>query len=278
MAKSFLEKMQAIDRRIIFLFVAIGVIIPLVYPLKLGVTVTSRVQSIYDKIEKLPERSPILIAADFDPSAAPELNPMLESVVNHCFRKNHKVIVATLWPGAAGLINKALEEQSREFKRVKGEDYIFLGFKAGGTPVILGMGQDMKKTFPEVDNRPYDEIPVLKGINKLADLKYAVAISAGVPGLDNWVIYGSEKYHFEIGGGCTGVMATQYFPYLQAKQINGLMGGLKGAAEYEELTGRRDKGNAVKRMDPQAVTHIVIIAFIILGNIAYFGTRKRAES
>jgi len=179
MEKSFWEKLQAIDRRVIFLFMAVGVIIPLLVPLNLGVNVTSRVRSIYDKIEALPERTPILIAADFDPSAAPELYPMLESVVNHCFRKNHKVIVATLWPGAAGLINRALEQQSKEFGRVKGEDYIFLGFKAGGTAVVLGMGQDMKKAFPEVDNKPYNDIPVLKGINKLADFTYAVAISAG---------------------------------------------------------------------------------------------------
>jgi hypothetical protein len=275
MAKSFWEKMQAIDRRIIFLFVAVGVIIPLVVPLKLGVSVTSRVRSIYDRIEKLPERSPVLIAADFDPSAAPELYPMFESVVNHCFRKNHKVIVVTLWPGAAGLVNKALAEHSKEYKRVKDEDYVFLGYKAGGYAVILGMGQELKKAFPEVDKKPTSDIPVLKGIDKLSDISYAVAISAGSPGIDDWIIYGGQKYGFELGAGCTGVMATQYFPYLQAKQLNGLMGGLKGAAEYEMLMGRRDKGSAVKRMDPQAVTHIVIIAFIVLGNIAYFSTRKK---
>ena len=274
MAKSFWEKMQAIDRRIIFLFVAVGVIVPLLVPLKLGASVTKRVQSIYDKIEKLPERSPVLIAADFDPSAAPELYPMLECVLNHCFKKNHKVIVVTLWPGAAGLVNKALEDHSKQYERVKGEDYIFLGFKTGGYAVILNMGQDMKKTFPEIDNKPFSEFPVLKGIGKLADIKYAVAISAGSPGIDDWIIYGSEKYGFELGAGCTGVMATQYFPYLQAKQINGLMGGLKGAAEYEVLVGRQKEGSAVKRMEPQAVTHIIIIAFIILGNIAYFSTKK----
>jgi hypothetical protein len=287
MAKSFWEKMQAIDRRIIFLFVAVGVVVPLLVPLRLGVSITSRVRSIYDTIDKLEkkegkERPVILIAADFDPSAAPELYPMLESVVNHCMQRNHRVIVATLWPGAAGLINNALDEQAKRHNRVKGEDYIFLGYKAGGTPVILGMGQDMKKTFPEVDNRPYSDIPVLRGIDKLSDIDYAVSISAGVPGIDQWVIFGSEKYKFKIGGGCTGVMATQYFPYLQAKQLNGLMGGLKGAAEYEMLLmneGReKETGSAVQRMDPQAVTHIAIIAFIILGNIAYFATKKTRKS
>ena len=274
MARSFWEKMQAIDRRIIFLFVAAGVIVPLIAKLNLGVSVTGRVRAIYDKIESLPERSPVLISADFDPSAAPELYPMLESLVHHCFKKNHRLILVTLWPGAPGLVNQVLEEQSKLLNKVKGENYIFLGFKTGGYGVVLSLGQDIKKAFPIVDNKPITEIPVLKGIDKLADIKYAVGLSAGVPGIDTWVIYGSEKYGFELGAGVTGVMATQYFPYLQSKQVNGLMGGLKGAAEYEMLLGRQKEGSAVKRMDPQAVTHVIIIAFIILGNIAYFTIKK----
>jgi hypothetical protein len=67
----------------------------------------------------------------------------------------------------------------------------------------------------------------------------------------------------------------------------GIMGGLKAAAEYESLImnaypeeyGDRDQFIAMKRMGPQTFAHIVIILFIIIGNIAYFGaTRGRARS
>jgi hypothetical protein len=276
MAKPFWEKMQAIDRRIIFLFVAAGVIIPLIVTLDMGVRVTEIVKGIHKKVEDLEPGSPILIAADFDPSAKEELYPMLEAVLYHCFKKNHRVVAVTLWPGAAGLIKQALKDQAKEFNKVNGEDYVFLGFKTGGPAVVLSMGQDLKNTFPEIDNKPSAQIPVLNDINRLADFSYVIAISAGAPGIDEWIIYGSEKYGFKLGGGCTGVMATQYFPYLNAKQINGLMGGLKGAAEYEDLVKR--PSTAMKSMDAQAVTHLVIIAFIILGNIAYFSTRKTKKS
>ncbi len=47
------------------------------------------------------------------------------------------------------------------------------------------------------------------------------------------------------------------------------MGGLKGAAEYEKLSGYED-GFAQKGMDAQSVVHAVITLFIIFSNVVYF--------
>ena len=61
------------------------------------------------------------------------------------------------------------------------------------------------------------------------------------------------------------------------------MGGIKGAAEYEAELMRRypqfkDKSHpGIDMMGPQAVAHVVIMLFIIIGNVAYFATRRRSE-
>ena len=39
------------------------------------------------------------------------------------------------------------------------------------------------------------------------------------------------------------------------------------------LVGAPDR--AIKGMQPQSVTHVIIVLFIILGNIAYFAARRR---
>jgi hypothetical protein len=52
----------------------------------------------------------------------------------------------------------------------------------------------------------------------------------------------------------------------------GMLGGLAGAAEYETLIGH--PGQATEGMRPQSVTHLIIIAFIILGNGMYFLSRR----
>jgi nitrate/nitrite transporter NarK len=83
-----------------------------------------------------------------------------------------------------------------------------------------------------------------------------------------------------IGGGVTAVEAPLLYPYYP-KQLIGLMGGLQGAAEYEAalMTGKPRFADtattAMIRMFPQTVAHVVIVLFVVLGNISYFATKRR---
>src|SRR5574341_312318 len=136
------------------------------------------------------------------------------------------------------------------------------------------MGQDLAKAFPKDQaGRPLAELPMMEGIKSLRDVQYMISLGAGSPGVEAWYVYGKEKYGFELGGGVTAVSAAGLYPLLQTGQINGLMGGLRGAAEYETLMGRR--GQATAGMDAQSATHALIILLILVGNIGYLGSRCR---
>ena len=63
---------------------------------------------------------------------------------------------------------------------------------------------------------------MLQGITNLRDVSYAVSLGAGNPGVEAWYVFGKDKYKFELGGGCTGVMAPGLYPLLRSGQINGL--------------------------------------------------------
>jgi hypothetical protein len=52
-----LEKLQKLDRRWIFLFILVSVIVPLLYPLNLGIATSRPVENMYNFIENLPEGS-----------------------------------------------------------------------------------------------------------------------------------------------------------------------------------------------------------------------------
>jgi len=67
-------------------------------------------------------------------------------------------------------------------------------------------------------------------------------------------------------------MATTFFPFLNSGQIVGMVAGLKGAAEYERLIDHKEM--ASRGMDAQSIAHLVVIGFILVGNLAYFATRK----
>jgi hypothetical protein len=271
---SFSERMLKIDRRIIFLMIGLCTLLPLLYPVGLPIRISSEVRGVYDHIESLPERSVFLLSIDFDPASKPELYPQAIALLRHAFRKHLRVVTMTLWVSGTGMADQLVTQVAKEMGMEYGTDYAFLGWSPGGQAVIINMGQDLYSAFPsDYSGKATKDLPVLDGVRSLKDVGYMISLGAGRPGVEEWYVFGKDKYKFELGGGCTGVMAPGLYPLLRSGQINGLIGGLRGAAEYENLIGQ--KGKAVAGMDAQSATHLAIIALVIMCNLFYFSLRQQ---
>jgi hypothetical protein len=270
--KEFARWMVSIDRRIIFLLIALGTLLPLLHPFGLPIKVSPEVRGVYDHIESLPAGSVFFLSLDFDPSSKPELEPQAVALLRHAFRKHLRVIGMTHWLPGTGLAESIFVRVAKEMGKRAEKDYVFLGWSPGTGSLVIAMGQDLYKAFPS-DNakRPTLGMPVLEGVRNLRDVNYLISLAAGNPGIEMWYVFGKDKYRFEMAGGSTGVMAPGLYPFLRSGQINGLIGGLQGAAEYETLIGQ--KGTAVAGMDAQSADHFVIIALVLLCNVFYFVLR-----
>lgn len=274
--REFAKRMLALDRRIIFTLIALATLIPLLSPIGLPIRISPEVQRVYDYIESLPEGSVFLLSMDFDPASKPELYPMAVALLRHAFQRNLKVIGMTLWVTGTGMAEGVFSSVAAEMGKEKGRDYVFLGYAPGGSSVILNMGQDLYATFPtDHYGTRMAELPMMRFVKTLRDVQYVVSLAAGNPGIEAWYVFGKEKYGFELGGGGTAVIAPGLYPLLDTGQINGLIGGLRGAAEYETLVG--SKGKAVAGMDAQSATHLLIIVLIGVCNLFYFTTRREGR-
>lgn len=271
----WLRKLGKIDRRIIFLVVIIAVALPIVFPLNLPVYVTAEVRGVYNEIDKLPPGSAVMIDFDYEPASTPELDPMAIAILKHCFSRNLRVIATTTYASGSGIAEKWVTAIGKQYGKINGKDYINLGYKAGGYAVIIGLGTDLHKTFPQdFYGNSTKALEVLKGIHSLRDIGYLICLHDDSTVFD-WITYGYERYGIKIGAGCTAVMAPGNYPAMQAKQLTGIIGGLKGASEYEKLVGYRSSGS--EGMDSQSVIHIFIIGLIIFGNISYFALRGKKQ-
>jgi len=274
---TFAERMLKIDRRIIFLVIGLCTLLPLLYPVGLPIKISPEVQSVYDHIESLPEGSVFLLSFDFDPASKPELYPQSIALLRHAFRKNLRVVAMTLWVSGTGLADQIITQVAKDMGKENGKDYVFLGWSPGNTAVIINMGQNLYQTFPsDYGGKATKGLPVLDGVQSLKDVTYMISLGAGNPGVEAWYVFGKDKYKFEMGGGCTGVMAPGLYPLLRSGQINGLIGGLRGAAEYEILVG--EKGKAVAGMDAQSATHVAIVVLVMICNVFYFMLRQQGKS
>uniref|UniRef100_A0A7V3RIF5 Uncharacterized protein n=1 Tax=candidate division WOR-3 bacterium TaxID=2052148 RepID=A0A7V3RIF5_UNCW3 len=278
---NFAERIAKIPRQIIYTIIALAIIIPLIIPIGMPINVMPQTQKLFNAIESLPpDGKPILISCDFDPQSMPELYPMLEALLNHCFNRNLRVLILALWPQGAGMAEMVLKKVPVVYNKNYGKDYVFLGYKAGAAAVVLGMGDNFKNVFPaDYYNNPLDALPLTAQIKNYNDISLVISLSAGDPGYRTWLLYGQSKFGFKLGAGVTAVSAADTYPYLNSGQLTGVFAGMKGAAEYEtalykkgyKLTSR----TATKAMDAQSLGHFFIMLFIIIGNVGYFFMRRK---
>jgi len=269
------DRLATIDRRIIFLVIAVTVGAPFFIHFKLPISVTPPVQQVYDEVESLKPGDVIMLVFDYAPSSMPELNPMAVALLRHAFRKDLKVIACTILPPGAAMAQSVIEPIAKQMQKTQGEDWVNLGFKPGGATVILGMNKDIHEVFPEdYGGRKVEEIPLMQRVHSYADIPLLIDLS-GTNAPESWIAYARVQCGQKVAAGITAVMAADFYPYLDTGKLSGMLGGLRGAAEYEKLVDAPDFAIKIG-MPSQTWAHAAIVLFVIIGNIAY-AARRRAH-
>ena len=279
-----LDKLAQLDRRWVFLAMFLAVAIPILLQKTFPEKATPIVRKVFDKVENLPAGSKILLAFDYDPASAGELDPMATAWVRHCCEKRHKMYFMALWPLGPRMVEERINHVIKaDYPELEyGKDYVNLGFKSGLEGVIQVITTDLKKLYTaDVAGTSLDDIPMTQDLKSIQEMDLILNVSAGTPGTKEWVQYASTPYGIPTAGGCTGVQATLLYPYYP-NQLMGLLGAIKGAAEYEAALAEKypryaapEFNEGLRRMSPQLVAHLLMVGLIMLGNVIYFAQRRR---
>jgi hypothetical protein len=269
---SFWDKLGALDRRWIYLLVALSVIFPLIVPISFKISITPEAQQLFEAVDELPDSSVVMLTFDYYPSTVAETEPMATVALHHLFRKDCKVITMTTIPlGGPSMAERVTRTVAREYNKDYGVDFVNLGYKANWVAVLKGMGNSIEAIYP-ADNSgtPLSGLPLMATVKNYDDVSF-IFIVADNDIVQNWVSIVNAQYGTPMGAGVTAVGAPKYYAFVGSGQLTGLLGGMKGAAEYELLADAQ--GLAEKGMGMQSLTHLVIILMVIVGNIAFFAGR-----
>ena len=273
MKKSTLDKIVNINPRYVFILVALAVVLPMVFEVKMPTITSPPVEALDKEMQSLPPDSRIILSPDYDPATEPELHPMAEALLRHSFRKGIRVFGMTLNLQGQNLGVEVFARVSQEFGIPDdGSRYVWAGFRIG--PVLLQIGEDIIEVFQtDFQGRDLRSLPMMKGVKNLDDFELCISLSGTNVGY-NWINLPGTRYGKKIALGVTGVLVANFYPFLQSGQLVGMLPALKGAAEYEHLIDYHN-GRGKRGMGSQSAAHVLIILLIILGNIFYF--MQRAE-
>jgi len=335
---SIWDRLLKINRQVIYLFLAVVVAVPLFVPFRIRPMAMEPVRSLFNTIDSLPADKAVVISVDYAPDTEAVLQPMTVALLRHCFARRIKAGVLALPVNGLGLAENALTQVVGEFNARAagpedslryGVDYVFWGFQTPILMVLTGMGEDINKVFPvDAYRNRTDTLPISEALRTYSDVGIVVSI-AGSNYPMYWITYAQTVFKVKVGTGVTAVSAADYYPYYsKTRQFSGILAGMKGAAEYEELVESRyprtrltvprtgdfvrtsqGKGKIV-RIDPalgqatvavaareisvpleqiehqvrrkateamssQTLAHLGIMLLIVIGNVAFFASRRR---
>lgn len=281
-----LSRSQAIDRRILYLLLAVVVSLPFVVSVRVPPPLISpQTRQFYDTIERIAadpvqSRKLIIFCTNYAPGTLAENQPQTEAVMRHLMRKRLKfAIFAFNYPQGRDMGQRAVNALREKYDYHYGTDFVNWGFRPPDAiePLLKAAVRDIPGALGnDINGTPLSEVPVMQGIQSVDDIAIIIEVASSQT-LQNWL-----KYYQRTGTQpvptlyCpTGVMAADAVPYLKSGQLQGMLMGLRGAIEYEALL--QEPGFATRASASLSYAHFLIIALVALGNIGMFAAKHLNE-
>ena len=264
------------DPRLIYLLLGLVITVPILTHSVLPVPVSATTQAVYDFIEKLPANSLVVLSFDYSTSVVPELHPQAIVVTQHLFTRPLKVLFVAQYtdgPALADAVLGAIDKGNKTY----GVDYATLGY-IPNTATLLGMTTDIHQFLPlDTRGNPTDTLPIIKEFPAAKQAALVITFAAGEPGLSAYLQYWQARFNIPVAVGSTASSAPGYLPFYNSGQLVGILISMRAAAEYEILIHRMGISGATSAMVAQSTSHLLIVAMVVVGNVAYFVGRGRMK-
>lgn len=284
----WLVRAQRIDRRILYAALALCVALPIAINVpQPRPVVMPETHSFFDTIEKIAadpveSKKLVIVSTNYGGGTLAENQTQNEAVLRHLMRHHLPFAVFAFATPQGRELGRAVtdklvaEKLEGEAKYVYGTNFVDLGFcPPDAIEVRLKAAVD---DFPgafekDVNGTPLKTLPIMANVKTVNDISLVIEITPSET-LPPWLQF------FQRAGDkpiptlyCpTAVMGPEKYPLLKSGQLQGMMLGLRGAAEYETLLGVEGFGH--RGGASLSLSHLLIILLIILGNAGMFAERR----
>lgn len=276
---SWIQKVDKIlsIRQILYLLLIAVVLVILLNPLAIPIGIAGATRDVYNYIDKLPQNPKLLIDVHYEPAGGTEMQPAAIALLRQLLPKGPKIVFFTTHSVGPIMFERLKANAPDVFSQLKyGEDYVFLGFVPLTEATIASIANGAKEF---VAKDPYGsstaDMPIFKIADKATDYNVAVCISTSTDPVEWYVRQIYTPFKTPILFMVVAVIGPSVQPFVASKQAVGMISGQNQAAQYELLIKR--PGSAVAALDAQSGAHVLIIIYIVLGNLVYWPMRLMSK-
>jgi hypothetical protein len=307
------EKLQAVDRRVLYLILVVCVCTGLFFPSTIPTDPDPSSKDFYAAVAKLEKGSTVIVQTDWTNSTRGESMGHYENLLRLLMNGEHKFIFYSAADPAApqvarNVLNRIIDERKKQglLEYKPGEHYIDLGYFPNAEATNTAMASNLKSVWqnrktkmPDGSEKDIWQTPVMAGIKSVSDIDMMVVVTASAS-IDVAIQRLSQKV--DITAMVTGVTGPGVLPFYQSGQVKGLAIGLKGVydVEYMMANGINDvqvEGKAVVKGEKKVskveqgttfsrgrqyygtlhVALALLILAVVMGNIAMFAARRKGD-
>ena len=222
-------------------------------------------------VVELPADAHVLLAIDYDPNNAGEMDAAASPIIDHLMRKGAYLTMISTSPTGPALGEYLIGSVLGDNEYQRDTQYVNLGYLPGGASGLLSFILAPQRITPlTFDGEDAWNTTPLSGIEKLSDFDLILIVANNFQTIQNWI----EQTQASLADTPMIVVSSAQtsplvMPYYESPlpQIEGLVDGFMGGAAYEQITG----GNGLGRdyWDAYIWGLVIALGAILISFVVY---------
>ena len=250
---------------------------------------TVEAQAFYDVVSGLPRGSEVLLVVDYDASHDGELTPQTRAILWHLLNREQGVLIVSHTPQGAAIVEDLVRADlggAWGTAYVAGQHYLHVGYMPPHAALLQAFMANPLGGATLWGASPADaaQTPLGQRVARFEDLDLILVVSSRQEHVRWWV------EQTALGGRRAGIVAgvsasaaphllpyyaapydtydaTAYDAAAEGRGIAGLLIGLSGAAEYEQLTGAQFWPSARENVILLGCAQLMLAAIVLASGI-----------
>lgn len=279
MVRKIADRLVNVDPRLIYLLFAVVLAVAATRPIRGLPAPSPATEEVFAKVASLAPGSTLVMGFEFGSQSEGEVAEQAAAMLRHALSRNLKVVGIALTRGGEGSAEELFRRILAEYPgKSYGTDVVNLGFRSGGVAYLHALAWDLRGVTLGVDSYGTDlaGMAAVGGLSGLSDVSLVAVFAPEWQVVKDYIAVIRDALGLPLVAGSTSMGSVRLAPLVTQGRLDGMLDGLRGAAEYEVLSGITAEG--VHGLQVVAVIVPFLAMLTLAGFVSYtLSTRRMLE-